>query len=145
MARGRGRNAALVATAAKRYWREVDAQTVVDAWRRSGEPLSAFAAGLRVPGQRIARWASRLEESVSGDIASARSVRNGRDVESLSQPAEVAFHPVHLVGAERVSVITRREPIEVVLGESVRVRVPEGFASEHLSRVLAVLAEQEAC
>ncbi|MBI3204798.1 MAG: hypothetical protein HYZ29_24900 [Myxococcales bacterium] len=118
---------AVVAVAGKRYWRQAEARVVVDAWRKSGQPLPEFAAALRVRAQRIARWAEQLEEPAP----------------RAGTPADVDFHPVRVVGADRDR--GRREPIEVLLGEGLRVRVPEGFASDDLARVLAVLEARAAC
>lgn len=122
-----GQSRMVGAVAGKRYWREAEARVVVDAWRSSGKPLPAFAAALRVRAQRIARWAEQLEEPASREGA----------------PTDVGFHPVRVVGADRDR--GRREPIEVLLGEGLRVRVPEGFASDDLARVLAVLEARAAC
>jgi hypothetical protein len=118
---------AVAAVAGRRYWREADARVVVDAWRRSGKPLPEFAAALRVRVPRVARWAEQLEEPAP--LGERR--------------AEVDFHPVRIVGTDREP--ARREPIEVVLGEGLRVRLPEGFASEDLARVLTVLEGRAAC
>lgn len=105
-----GRQAALQ----KDYWREADARAVVEAWRRSGQPLSRFARGHGLQPQRLSRWAARLD-------GNERSVR---------------FHPVRVVRGEGGD---RREAIEVVLVDGLRVRVPAGFAAADLERVLAVL------
>ena len=104
--------------AKRRYWREADARAVVEAWRRSGKGLSEFARERGLHARRLARWAARLE-------AAARS-------------GDVAFHPVRLVGVSRAE--TRHgEALEVVLRDGRSVRVPYGFAPEHLRRLLQVL------
>jgi hypothetical protein len=108
-----------VAAIAKRaYWREDDAQVLVEAWRRSGEPVSRFAARHEVDARRIARWARRLR---------------------AKQAAPVRFHAV------RLATTGASEAIEVQLGDGWRVRVPRGFDLEDLRRVLAVLGERETC
>lgn len=129
-----GKGAPVEAVASRRYWRADDARAVVEAWRRSGKPLSEFAADVDVLPRRVARWAGRLE---AGEATAA----------------EVDFHPVRVVGSDPMprrvvggdQGVARREPIEVVLGKGLRVRVPGGFASEDLARVLAVLEGRGAC
>jgi len=111
------RDGAVMRVAALRYWRASEARVVVEAWRRSGEGLSAFAERHGVHPARLSRWAGRLEE----------------------EAAAVGFYPVRLVEPEQDR-RDGREPIEIVLGESCSVRVPAGFAAEDLQRVLAVLA-----
>jgi len=39
----RSKDPAVVRVAKRRYWREVEAEVAVGAWRRSGETLSGFA------------------------------------------------------------------------------------------------------
>jgi hypothetical protein len=74
----------------KDYWREADARAVVEAWLRSGQPLSRFARGHGLQPHRLSRWAGRLQ-------GKGRPVR---------------FHPVRVVGGDGGE---RREAIEVVL------------------------------
>jgi hypothetical protein len=102
-------------------WSEAEAQVVLDEWRRSGESLAGFARQRGVGDQRLRYWIGQLAPS------------RGRDRRSAS----VRFHPVQLVeglGAGRPD-----SRIEVVLGAGRAVRVPPGFASEDLARVLEVL------
>ena len=101
--------------AARGYWREADARVVVEAWRNSGEAVSAFARRHRVEPKRLARWVRRL-----GRAGRAR------------------FHPVRLV--ETLPASGGGAAIEIRLAGGQRVRVAHGFQSEDLSRVLAVLA-----
>lgn len=110
----RSKRDGLQAAFQKDYWREADARAVVEAWRRSGEPLSRFARGRGLQPHRLSRWAARLDGK-------------GRPV---------PFHPVRVVGGEGGE---RREAIEVVLLDGRRVRIPAGFAAADLERVLAVL------
>lgn len=114
---GSGKDAAVARVAARRYWRAADARVVVEAWRRSGEGLGAFAKRYGISRRRLGRWAGQL--GVEGGEA-------------------VAFHPVRLMGASRPWG-EPGEPIEIVLGGGVRVRVPGGFRAEDLERVLGVL------
>ena len=109
----------------KCYWREREARTVVEAWRQSGQSLSRFAREQGVRAPRILRWAARLEVRPSGRA--------------------VDFQPVRLIEAAGVATRAAVEPIEVVLSDGRRVRVPEGFAAAELARVLAVLEGRAAC
>jgi len=115
-----GRGVARVASL--RYWQAEDARVAVEAWKESGEGLTAFARGHGIKPRRLRQWATRLE------VAS----------ESIS------FHPVQVVEAlpeERA----QRDPIEIVLGEGCSVRVPAGFAAQDLERVLEVLGAGPGC
>ena len=112
-----GRDSAVERVAVLRYWREPDARVVVEGWRRSGERLASFAQRYGIHPSRLSRWAERLGEDA----------------------AAIRFYPVRLVEGEHLQG-QGCEPIEIVLGESCRVRVPAGFAAEDLRRVLAVLA-----
>jgi hypothetical protein len=108
------RKAAVVQSAGRRYWKEAEARVVVVAWRQSGESLTAFARRRGVHPRRLARWARRLE--------------------GAERTGAVRFHPVRLVAPA-----AREARIEIVLGGGVEVRVPSGFATEDLRRVLEVV------
>lgn len=112
----------LTALASRSYWREADARRIVEAWRQSGDPVSLFAARLRVDPRRVSRWASRLERP---------------------EDATVRFHPVRVAGDDAHG---RGDAcIDIEVGHGRRVRVAPGFAAEDLRRVLAVLAERLSC
>ena len=115
------RNGDLAEVAGRSYWREGDARRVVDAWRRSGEPVSAFAGRLGIDPRRISRWASRLGQAT---VETMRLV------------------PVRLA-AERMD--TQHASIEIDCGPGRRVRVTPGFAADDLRRVLAILDERVPC
>lgn len=108
-----------LAVASKRYWREADARCVIEAWRGSGEPLSRFAERLGLKPRRLEFWARRLGEH-----------------------AAVAI-PFHLARLADPCLVRRPgtggEPLEIVLLDGRRVRVPLLFEPEHLRRLLAVL------
>lgn len=123
----------LAAAAGKRYWREAEARQVIQAWERSGQALSRFAARHGLKASRLARWARRLGKGAVG--------RRGR-VSAGAAPLKLRFHPVTLVG-DAPAVETRA--IEVVLLDGRRVRVPAGVASEDLDRVLRALEERSRC
>ena len=112
----------VTAVAGRPYWRQAEAQRIVEAWRESGETLSAFARRHRVDPRRLSRWASRVRRSA---------------------PAPVQFHRVRVAGdgASR----PEGASIEIELRAGRRVRVGPGFAAEDLRRVLAVLDEGPSC
>lgn len=117
------KDAAVARVAEKRYWRAEDARVAVEAWKRSGETRSAFARRHGIHPWRLRRWTRKLEEA-----------------EPKEPDGSVRFYPLRVVpegsggrGAQGA------EPIEIVLAEGSRVRVPPGFAAEDLERVLAVL------
>jgi hypothetical protein len=104
--------------AERQRWRAEDGRVMVEAWRRSGESLSAFASRHGLRGERISRWSSRFRKG---------------EREGLS------FHQVRLVEFPG-----RCQPdgkIEVMLADGRSVRVPHGFAPEELQKVLRVLEE----
>lgn len=130
---GRVSARALAAAAGKSYWREADARPVVRAWRASGEALSTFAARHGLKAARLARWAGRLGR---------RGVERRQPRRAEAEPLKLRFHPVELVG-NATALETRS--IEVVLLDGRRVRVPSGFASEDLERVLRVMEGASRC
>lgn len=109
--------------AGRRYWREAEARIVIEAWKRSGAPLSEFAERHGIKRGRVVRWSSRLKKK--------------------SIPPPVRFFPVRL--SERGAANSSRPQIEIELGGGRRVHVAPGFAAEDLRRVLAVLAESARC
>jgi hypothetical protein len=114
--------AAVRRVAGLRYWRAAEARVVVEAWRHSGQTLSEFAGRYGIQARRLGRWAGQLEP----------------------EEEAVRFHPVRLV-ARQNGEGRSGEPIEIVLGDGRRVRVPRGFAAEDLERVLSVLARGAGC
>jgi len=126
------RDGELARVASLRYWRARDAVVVVEAWRQSGEGLSAFARRHGIHARRLRRWAKELE-------ASGEAMK------------PVRFHPVRLVATEEMDGTGRRSrgaAIEIVLGwgdHGCRVRVAPGFEAEDLARVLEVLEAGAAC
>ncbi len=106
----------------KRRWNEGEARLVVSASQASGKSLSSFAREYGVQPSRIGRWSARLQGPTKGGMR---------------------FHPVRLVEAEPLE--GKPGPIEVVLGNGRRVRVPRGFAAEDLVRVLEVVEGGGSC
>ena len=72
-----------------RYWREADAQIIVESWRSSGDSQARFAQRYKIKVERLRRWAARL---------SRESAVDSRD----APPAMAGFHPVRVIGAEVV-------------------------------------------
>lgn len=114
------RNGSVAEVAVRRYWCEADARVMVKAWRTSGESLAGFARRHRVDPRRVARWAARMEGS---------------------KQATVRFHPVRL--AHRDGGDGSAIEIQLVGGQCVR--VPAGFQTEDLRRVLAALDPRTLC
>ena len=108
--------------ASLRYWQREDARVVVEAWKESGERLTAFARRHGIKPRKLSEWATRLEASSE----------------------EIAFHPVRVVQASSEEQ-AQRDPIEIVLAEGYSVRVPPGFAALDLERVLGVLGAAPGC
>jgi hypothetical protein len=50
------KNAAVAEVAARRHWREQDARLLLEAWRGSGQTLTAFAQHYGVHPERLGRW-----------------------------------------------------------------------------------------
>ncbi|MCI0432332.1 MAG: hypothetical protein L0271_01595 [Gemmatimonadetes bacterium] len=111
------RETAVARAAARAYWHEEDARTVVDAWERSGVPLSAFAESHAVDRKRLARWAKRLQ---------------------ATRTEPMRFHAVRLAEARQRGA-HGDERIEVILSDGCTVRLPRGFAPGDLRQVLDVL------
>ncbi len=103
------------------YWRESDARALIEAWRSSGETLTRFAQRNGVERGRLTRWSKRLEGT-----------------------APMVLHPVRLV-ADSSTASNGDGPIEIQLAAGRCVRVPQGFRSDDLRRVLLVLTESLPC
>ncbi len=114
------RKGSVAEIAVRRYWREADARVMVKAWRNSGESLSGFARRQGVDPRRVARWAVRVDGS---------------------EQAPVRFHPVRLADHDGGG----GSAIEIHLVGGQRVRVPAGFQTEDLRRVLAALDPRTPC
>ena len=102
----------------KRYWREADAQVVIESWRSSGESLARFARRSGVDEQRLRRWAALLAP-------------RGREA--------VRFHPV------RVAATTALPGLIEIHVSGCRVVASAGVRAEDLRQVLAAIREPAAC
>jgi hypothetical protein len=110
------KDAAVAEVAARRHWREDDARVLLDAWRRSGQTLTAFAQVYDVHPERLGRWHRLLR---------------------AERQRGVRFHPVRVRGVEGRSE-AGGDRIELVVSSGRLIRVPHGFDAEDLRRVLAV-------
>jgi len=119
----------------KEKWTAEDAATIVDAWRRSGSALAAFARAMGVGEQRIRNW------------------RDGKNKTRMGRPARApSLVPVKVTGAMRVALAdtvesgptpeTGRMEIELSGGRSIRVGVD--FNAGAVARLVTTL-EQLGC
>lgn len=111
-----GRDAAVAEVASRRRWREADARVIVEAWRGSGQTITAFAQQYDVHPERLGRWHRLLRTEVQDGVR---------------------FHPVRVrLGEAQWSA---GERIELVLGGDRCIRLPCGFDAEDLRRLLVVV------
>ena len=115
------KDSVVVEAAARPRWRKDDARLVLDAWRRSGQTMSAFARLYGIQYERLSRWKRRLHGEPNGELRAA-----------------VRFHPVRVRPAERQR-NDSVDRIELVLSEGRSIRVPQGFDADDLRRLLAVV------
>lgn len=104
--------------ARRRYWHEAEGQTVISAWRSSGEGVKSFARRYGVNPKRVWWWARRLgaEESMR-------------------------FHPIRVVAPQ----VEAGGLIEIELRDGRSIHLPRRFDEEDLRRVLRVLEELSPC
>ena len=100
------------------YWRERDARLVLGELRASGKPVSTFAREHGISVARLYRWRTRLE----------------------STPTLAEFLPMRLTAAP-----PEVADLELLIGDGIRVRVPRGFCTDTLGRLLAVLGGEASC
>jgi transposase-like protein len=104
-------------------WTERDAREVVAALRRSGKPVSAFAADHGLDPQRVYLWRRRLGGAEPTTFRELIVRPSGRRV--VADAADSGF--------------------EIVLASGDLVRVPPSFDGAALARLLEVLAQVRAC
>lgn len=113
--RQNGTTRSLATLIANRYWRAADAEPVLEAWRRSGRTVAAYAREHGLSAARLLRWRARLEI-----------------------PVAPLFHPVRVVERPRSNPIARArpEPLELELRGGRRIRVPAGFDAALLEELV---------
>jgi Transposase len=102
-------------------WTEQEARTALAALRRSGKPVSVFAAERGLDPQRLYSWRRRLGKA---------------------EPT--TFQELTVRSSPRISVVDGDAPFEVALPSGVVVRVPASFNAAALERLLEVL-QARAC
>lgn len=110
------RDAEVAEVAGQRRWREGDARVVLEAWRGSGQSLTAFVKLYGIHPERLGRW-HRLLRTRAGD--------------------GVRFHPVRVRLRDAAS--AEAVKIELVLAGDRCIRLPPGFDAEDLRRLLTVV------
>jgi hypothetical protein len=111
------KDGAIAEAAARRPWREADARVLIEAWRHSGQTLTAFARSYDVHPERLARWQRLLRAEPQGPLR---------------------FHPVR-VQQVQPRLAESGDRIELVLRDGRSIQVPHGFDADDLRRVLDVL------
>lgn len=111
---------AFAAAVRSRYWREEEAQVVLEDWRDSGLELEEFARRYELSPRRLRRWSERL----------------GGDAEP-----ELRFHPVALQvdGPTRERPASETSGVELVVPGGRRIAVEREFDEELLARVVRVV------
>jgi transposase len=97
-------------------WTEQDARNTLAALRRSGKPVSLFAAERGLDPQRLYAWRRRLGKA---------------------EPT--TFQELTVRSSPRISVVAGDAPFEIALPSGVVVRVPASFDAAALGRLLEVL------
>lgn len=96
-----------------------EARRHLEAWRRSGWTLTAYARSVGMSFQRLHRWRRKLEK--------ARAA------------AGVGFVPVRIAGGTEEEAAGRETEFELVSGGGLRLRVGAGFDEATLERLLRVM------
>ena len=108
----------------RRRWSESDGRAMVEAFRRSGDSIRAFARRHGLDPQRVRRWVARLD--------------GGAGTREAGEP--VSFAPVRLIVPEGAEA-SPAAGLEVAIGGAV-IRVGRDFDEELLRRVVHALAGQ---
>ena len=102
-------------------WSEHEARGVLNAWRKSGQPIERFAKERGLVPQRIRFWRNKLE---------------GKPRALVHSEASLALLPVQITEASQPK---RGEPVAVYLRSGHIVKVGRGFDEEAFARVVALL------
>lgn len=101
-------------------WSEVEARGVLDAWKRSGASLEAFARSRGLVPQRLYWWKRKL--GIAG------------------QKARAALVPVRVIASSDSADESRRgEPVTVLLRSGHMLKVGRDFDESTFARVVALL------
>ena len=101
-------------------WTEIEARGVLEAWRKSGQPLEGYARSRGLVPQRLHWWKKKLRFGVVAD--------RGRSVTLV---------PVHV--AEPETGARRGEPVTVLLRSGHMIKVGRDFDETAFARVVALL------
>jgi hypothetical protein len=100
-------------------WTEIEARGVLEAWRKSGQSLDAYARGRGLVPQRLHWWKKKLRFGAVGD--------SGR---------RLALLPVRVTEAPEAR---RGEPVTVLLRSGHMLKVGRDFDEAAFARVVALL------
>lgn len=114
-----------------RYWSRREAVVVLARLAASGLDVAAFARQHGIPDKRIRRWKEKLPAPHA--IVAREATTTGEET--------IPLVPVRVVGArvETMGTAEGSSQLEVVVQGGRAVRVPAGFDSETLARVVTVL------
>lgn len=98
-------------------WSEVEARGVLEAWKRSGLTLEAFAKQRGIVSQRMRWWRKKLNRE-----------ERTRDAVPALLPLRVTSEPAR-----------RGEPVTVLLRTGHMLKVSHGFDEDAFARVVALL------
>lgn len=104
----------LKAVLASTYWRAKDAEVVLEAWRKSGLPLSRFAEEHGVSRSRLMRWRSRLKK----------------------KEPPIHFHPVRVIAQSDTE---QEDTLELIVRGGRRVSVRRGFDAALLEELVRLV------
>ena len=97
-------------------WTEVEARSVLEAWRRSGLSIDAFARGRGLVPQRLHWWRKKLAASKA-----------------------ISLVPVRVAESAAAARARRGEPVTVMLRSGHMLKVGHDFDEQAFSRVVAIL------
>lgn len=113
-------------------------RSLVDAWRRSGQPRERFARERGLKASTLGWWASELTRRERLDSS---GIAGSTGVEATS------FLPVRVIAAASpasASSVARSVRVEIVLGAGRKLRVPVGADAAWVARMVSVLEVEEA-
>ncbi len=105
-------------------WTEIEARGVLEAWRKSGKPMEAYARGRGIVPQRMYWWRKRLGFGVASEKAQ-----------------ELTLLPVHVTERRGTAIAESRrgEPVTVLLRSGHMIKVGRDFDEQTFGRVVALL------